>query len=309
MKYFDALKNLLSGVRRIFGRENIEVQPRDILMKLFREMEQRRKFGIEEKAYVPNVYTIYLSPFDFEEISPLICEIKEQLKNKLVDRVKKKGYKILSPSLVLEIRDDAGLAKNQIVIESSFMKEKSSSGASMSRSVGFDEKQQRVNSVSKLHEVSRGAVYSMEKPKSIADQIHKHDEREKDVTPSSENKIPPDPSNASGATKVIEDKKTKLVDLTRVWLEVIKGKGQGGLIALKDGEYSFGRGQEAEYLLEDQDDTVSRLHFKLIVRDERIRIKDLGSLNGTCVNDIAIEETELQKGDLISAGKLLLKVA
>jgi len=38
------------------------LQPKEILDKIFLEIEKRKKLGIEESAYVPNVYAIYLSP-------------------------------------------------------------------------------------------------------------------------------------------------------------------------------------------------------------------------------------------------------
>jgi pSer/pThr/pTyr-binding forkhead associated (FHA) protein len=116
-------------------------------------------------------------------------------------------------------------------------------------------------------------------------------------------------TSLSGSTKIIEDRKTKLIDAGRVRLEIIKREGPAEVIALKEGEYTFGRGQDAQYMLEDGEETVSRVHFKLLVRDSRIRIRDLDSLNGTRVNDVAIEEAELHKGDLIAAGKVQLKVA
>jgi hypothetical protein len=307
MKYLEMLKNLLLGVRKFFGRGNVELQPKDILVKLFHEMEKRKKFGIEEKAYVPNTYTIYLSPFDFEEISPLLSGIKEQLKNKLMDRVKKKGYKLLSLSLGLEIRDDSGLMKNQIVIESSFMKEKILSGSSLSGDVGLGEKEKLGKNVNHFHGVSSSTVHRVESTRLVGVQPMHPVASDAVASPPSGVQIRPDISNASGNTKIIEDRKTKLIDLTRVRLEVVKG--EGGVIALREGEHTFGRGREAEYLLKDEEDTISRLHFKLIVREDRVKIKDLGSLNGTRVNDIEIEEAELQKGDMISAGKLLLKVA
>jgi pSer/pThr/pTyr-binding forkhead associated (FHA) protein len=94
-----------------------------------------------------------------------------------------------------------------------------------------------------------------------------------------------------------------------VKLEILEGDNKGGVIALKEGDYTFGRGKDAQILIKDKDDTVSRLHFKLVVREGRINIKDLNSANGTKVNDIDIEEAELNKGDTIAAGKALLRVA
>lgn len=297
MRLYKILENMLSHCKQIFGSKKIELQPRDILAKLIQEMERRKKYGIEEKAYVPNSYAIYLSTYDFEEISPFIFGIKDQLKNKLIDRVKKKGYMLLSSSLWIDVRGDAGLVKDQIVVESSFLKEKSFIASS-----GICPPEIKVSSNNVAIVTTVGSAKPNER-KSTGEGEHVA------TTPSSGSPVLPSMSRKEGGTKIIEDKKTRLINAGHVRLEIIKGNQPGEVITLKEGEYTFGRGRDAQFLLEDTEDTISRKHFMLIVRNDRIRIKDLGSLNGTLVNNMAIEEAELQKGDQISAGNVSLKVA
>jgi hypothetical protein len=314
MRYWDAFRKLLAGSGMIFSGRNEELQPRDIMLRLFAEMEKRRKYGIEEKAYVPNSYTIYLSPYDYEEISPLLAGIREQLHIKLMDRIKKKGYKLLSLSLIVDIRGDSGLLKSQIVVESSFLKEKSLPGSPQSKSAEVkksDITERRIDSSSMFRSVNKD-----DRCRDVGGQIEAREGNRKEVPSFEASLVCSDISSElkqtvhqPGGTKIIEDRKTKLVDAGRVRLEIVKEDGPGDVIILKEGEYTFGRGRDAQYLLEDTEDTVSRKHFRLIVRDSRVRIKDLSSLNGTRVNDIAIDEAELQKGDLISAGNILLRVA
>ena len=56
------------------------------------------------------------------------------------------------------------------------------------------------------------------------------------------------------------------------------------------------------------DPLMSRKHFKLIPDDENIFIEDLGSLNGTFVNQQLIKgERELKSGDIIIAGRTVFK--
>jgi hypothetical protein len=294
-------------LRRVLAGRTGEFQPRDALAKLFSEMEKRKKYGIEEKAYVPNGYTVYLSPYDYEEISPLLSGMREQLANKLMDRVKKKGYKLLSSSLSVDIRGDSALMKDQIVIESSFLKEKTQPVSSPA--AGFMEKAKREprdETGSSLRFNGRGGTRT--NPDTRDAEKTRRPAPEMGNTPMQTLAVQP-ATSLSGSTKIIEDRKTKLIDAGRVRLEIIKREGPAEVIALKEGEYTFGRGQDAQYMLEDGEETVSRVHFKLLVRDSRIRIRDLDSLNGTRVNDVAIEEAELHKGDLIAAGKVQLKVA
>ncbi|OQW98155.1 MAG: hypothetical protein BWK74_05295 [Desulfobacteraceae bacterium A6] len=311
MSYEEKWKNLMSFFRKLFSRRNTDLHPKDILDKLFKEMERKKKLGIEEKAYVPNIYKVYLSRFDYDEISTLLSGIREQLKNRLTEKVKMKGYKLLSSPVTLEIIDDPGLIKNQVVIESLFLKEKSWP-VSVSLA-GLDIKEnwkKSANSFSPQNSASDNDLPGGEPGVTITGQPENSEGAEMTTTLSSKMQIAPDAcSNASGGTKIIEEKKTKLIDFTRVRLEVVEGGGKGEIIALRDGAYTFGRGREAEYLLKDTEDTISRLHFKIFVKKDQFRIKDLGSTNGTRINDIGVEEAELRKGDMISAGKLLLKVA
>ena len=114
MGYSDRIRNFIQKFQSVIGSGKVgELQPKDILTKLFKEIENRKKLGIEENAFVPNVYAVYLSPPDYEELSPLLSGIREQLKNKLMDRIKKSDYRLLSSAVSLEIREDNGLRKTR----------------------------------------------------------------------------------------------------------------------------------------------------------------------------------------------------
>jgi len=54
------------------------------------------------------------------------------------------------------------------------------------------------------------------------------------------------------------------------------------------------------------DVTVSRKHAQIEFRDSTFVIKDLGSLNGTYLNNISISEKELHTGDQLQIGKFHL---
>jgi hypothetical protein len=280
MRYLDTIKRILKNIRKSLWGGDEELQPGDILSKLIYELENRKKLGIEENAFVPNVYAVYLSPVDYEELSPLLSGIRDQLKNKLIEKIKKKGYRLLSSSLGLEIREDSSLQKNQLVIESSFLKEKAAP-------VSIPDEKVNVSPI--RPSLTRGETKGGEVRYPTVDK--------------------PAPEQKNTLTRIIEDKKTKIIDNTRLELEIMDGENRGEVIKLKEGEYTFGRGKDAAILLRDNDETVSRVHFKLIVREGRISIKDLNSANGTKLNEIDIEEAELKKGDIITAGKVLLKVA
>jgi len=56
------------------------------------------------------------------------------------------------------------------------------------------------------------------------------------------------------------------------------------------------------------DPTVSRQHAELLLTDHGVRIKDLGSSNGTFVNGTQISETVADNGDIVTFGRVAFKV-
>lgn len=73
-------------------------------------------------------------------------------------------------------------------------------------------------------------------------------------------------------------------------------------IELRPGETLVGRAPECTICLGDE--RLSRLHAKFIVSGNRIKLVDLGSRNGTYVNDNRVDrEQRLQNGDVIRMGQ------
>jgi pSer/pThr/pTyr-binding forkhead associated (FHA) protein len=86
-------------------------------------------------------------------------------------------------------------------------------------------------------------------------------------------------------------------------LLVLKGAGAGSRFLLDAAETKIGRDVNNEIHLDDI--TVSRSHA-LITKNGGYRIKDLGSLNGTYLNAIAVRDAQIQSGDEIQIGKFHL---
>ena len=68
----------------------------------------------------------------------------------------------------------------------------------------------------------------------------------------------------------------------------------------------IGRHQQADILL--QAAHVSRRHAALVLKDDQLWIQDLGSSNGTFVNQQKVVEQQLKHGDEINFEKLLFRV-
>jgi hypothetical protein len=282
------MRMIKASFNRFFGAKQKDLQPRDILERLLSSMEDRKMGGFDRKYLVPNRYTLYLNPFDYEDISPFLAHAGEQLKHKVLDRIKKKGYAILSPSLFIDIRKDESLLRNQLVIKSSFLEVKETPAPVAAVPFKLPDPVNPVRPIFTPHK-------AMEP---------------KDREPA------PEASGKTGTrvmeereTRVKEDRVTRCLDAPLMNLEVVEGTDKGVKLTLKEGEYIFGRARDADILLKDPEEYISRKHFKVVVSKDLARIRDLGGRNKTFLNDIEIAEASLNKGDLIRAGKTLLRVA
>jgi len=83
-------------------------------------------------------------------------------------------------------------------------------------------------------------------------------------------------------------------------LIVFPGTPQARQLPLKVGVNSIGRAPLNDVTLDDG--SVSGSHCQLIVSDGRVRIRDVGSTNGTMVNGTPVTETEVQPGHRIQLG-------
>src|SRR5262245_27558138 len=90
-------------------------------------------------------------------------------------------------------------------------------------------------------------------------------------------------------------------------LKVVRGKPRGHCLSFPVGEYMFGRGPECD--VRPNSDLVSRQHCLLLIKEEIVTIRDLGSMNGTLVNDQLVTDARpLMHGDKVQIGPLVLEV-
>ena len=85
----------------------------------------------------------------------------------------------------------------------------------------------------------------------------------------------------------------------------IQGPEQTLLIRLSDEVMHIGRGLAAGLRLDDA--SVSRRHAILVPRPSGARILDDRSANGTFVNGRRVQQAELQGGDVIVLGRVVLR--
>jgi hypothetical protein len=100
------IEGLFEGV---FGRAfRANVQPVELARKLVKEMEDHRMVSVS-RVYVPNEYTVYLSPTDREQFTGYESSLLNELQEYLGEHARREGYVLLTPPAVA-IETDADLS-------------------------------------------------------------------------------------------------------------------------------------------------------------------------------------------------------
>ena len=98
------IESLVEGV---FGRAfRTNVQPVELARKLAKEMDDHRSISVS-RVYVPNEYTVYLSPEDRAQFEGYESSLVGELQDYLAEHSRRENYALLSsPTVLLETDDD-----------------------------------------------------------------------------------------------------------------------------------------------------------------------------------------------------------
>jgi len=89
-------------------------------------------------------------------------------------------------------------------------------------------------------------------------------------------------------------------------LKAIEGSAAGKQWKLpSDGEYTIGRAESCSISITDPG--MSKVHCRVVGREDEWAVQDAGSKNGTFVNDKRIRRRRLEDGDMIRVGRTLLE--
>lgn len=113
----------------------------------------------------------------------------------------------------------------------------------------------------------------------------------------------------------LRDEKTRVSQVSRIadkkaldtesCLILIYGKEMGKKHSLDKIQITIGRGPDNDIVCDM--DNVSRAHAKVFNSNTGVFIEDLGSTNGTFVNDAEVKREKLRNGDLIKIGGTIFK--
>jgi transcriptional regulator with PAS, ATPase and Fis domain len=90
-------------------------------------------------------------------------------------------------------------------------------------------------------------------------------------------------------------------------LEVIEGEGAGQKHTFPKDRVVVGTHRSADLRLEDS--TISRFHCEVRIQDERIWVEDLGSRNGTFVENVLVQSASLSPGQTLLLGRTRLRLS
>ena len=102
-----------------------------------------------------------------------------------------------------------------------------------------------------------------------------------------------------------EGRELRLPEGQQLSLKMVEGEGKGTVFPVSKARMLIGRGN-ADITLNDS--TASRLHCAVEVSDQEVFLRDLGSSNGTFVNDQPVAVAPLRDGSTFRVGMHVLQL-
>jgi len=125
-------------------------------------------------------------------------------------------------------------------------------------------------------------------------------------TPTKREDVTPDMDHVRSKTVVTSINRISGQPATKeACLVVIYGHDLGRKHSLESPSLTLGRSNKCDIQIDQE--SVSRAHSKITNAGRSVRIRDLGSTNGTYVNDELVEERTLVDGDFIKIGRTIFK--
>jgi hypothetical protein len=277
MSVLRAIESTIEGLfEGIFGRAfRTHVQPVELARKLAKEMDEHRSVSVS-RVYVPNEYTLYLSPSDRAQFAAYEGSLVGELQEYLVEHARREGYALLTPPRVL-IETDADLAMGEFGT---------------------------ATRVAQPEEGAAPAAVALPAPAPVVPEPAPPVAPEPVPVPVS---VPvpvvavPEPPAATMVyrpeTPLAEDGPPPPVAREQITLSV-----DGNVIPVTSSRVVVGRSRECDVRVDDAN--VSRRHVELVQESPTVWVvEDLGSTNGTEVNGQPLAgRARLDDGDRIAIG-------
>ncbi len=272
------IESLVEGV---FGRAfRTNVQPVELARKLIKEMDDNRTVSVS-RVYVPNEYTVYLSPPDRAQFEAYEESLRLELQEYLAEHARREGYVMLSPPIVV-ITSDADLSVGEFGIATRMV-----------------QRPRRAGTVAPPEPAAASAA--LESPNAAPAPVAP--EGPADVADGLGAPVASAPAGAPvGATMVYRPRPDESSEPGSVPVEreVVSLSTNDRRYEVTKQVVLLGRSQECDIRLADPN--VSRKHAELRQEGTAYWVVDLGSTNGTEVNGQPTKRAKLEHGDTITLG-------
>ena len=266
------IEGLFEGV---FGRAfRTHVQPVELARKLAKEMDEHRSVSVS-RVYVPNEYTIYLSPGDRQQFVSYEGSLLGELQEYLAEHAKREGYALLTAPCV-EIATDDDLTIGEFGIATRVVQPEEAPLLPSAPAA--------TRAPEPVAEPEPAAVQAPSPPVPVAPPLAA-------------------PSIEPAATMVYRPREPEPAapeEPPAVEREVVTLTIDGRVHPVTSRRVVLGRSRECDIRLSDTN--VSRRHAELVQEGATYWLVDLDSTNGTELNGKTVQRAKLGHGDQITIG-------
>jgi hypothetical protein len=294
-----------------FGRTfKSNVQPVELARKLAKEMDENRTISVSQ-VYVPNIYSIYLSPPDRQQFATFEASLRSELAGYLTQHAKRQAYSLPGRiRVVIETADELELGLFGIAVateeeprfpemppHSERAAETPDVAVLPPEFLADDEPIPRPVEIPEAEAPAAAPVppvVPVPIPVPLPDPVAVAPDEPADITGDEE------PAAAS-ETALISAREARAADLVH---EEYVLSWAGGRHVIERRAVVLGRSRDCDVVLDDR--SVSRRHAELVRHGDGFLLRDLDSTNGSAVNGKRIREAAVQPGDDITVGTVAL---
>jgi Protein of unknown function (DUF3662)/FHA domain len=297
-------RRIESSIERAFegglGRTfKSSVQPVELARKLRKEMDDNRTISVSQ-VYVPNLYTVFLSPPDREQFATYEASLRTELAAYLTEHARREVYTLPGRvRVMIETADELDIGMFGIAVATEEEPRIPDMPPHSPRAVYETElpEEFRVGDAAPGVVNAAAGIDAPAPPPVIIEPPAVSAPAAAARAPVAGGAEPP----AASETQLVTEREARAADLAReVWALV----WPGGRFVVERRGVVIGRSRECDIVLDDRN--TSRRHAELTRDGDRFVVRDLESTNGTVVNGRRVREAPVAEGDRITLGATTL---